>query len=72
MKWYVKILLIGLVGMILATFYCYLYYPQQTMLLGEPVYVETPKFDKYRNDCLHPCIRYNKTNGVYYMAQSPY
>lgn len=51
--------------------YCYEYYPQQSMPVGEPVYVTTIDTAKYHNDCLHPCIRYDKS-GKYYMAQSPY
>ena len=68
-----RLLLICLVLMMVAmAIYCYLYYPQQSMPVGVPVYVETPEFEKYRNDCLHPCIRYDEANGIYYMAQSPY
>lgn len=52
--------------------YCYLFYPQQIMPIGEPVEVATVEPEKYHNDCLHPCIRYCEKNSRYYMAQSPY
>lgn len=52
--------------------YSYLYYPQQSMPVGEPVYVTTIDTAKYHNDCLHPCIRFDAMSGKYYMAQSPY
>lgn len=52
--------------------YCYLFYPQQSMPVGEIVYVATPDSAKYHNDCLHPCIRYDAYLDKYYMAQSPY
>lgn len=52
--------------------YAYLYYPKQVMPIGAPLSVATPDTDKYHNDCLHPCIRYDATSGKYYMAQSPY
>ena len=52
--------------------YAYMYYPQQSMPIGEPVLVTTPDTAKYHNDCLHPCIRYDARSGQYNMAQSPY
>jgi len=52
--------------------YFYLYYPQQLMPIGEAIDVRTIDPDKYHNDCLHPCIRYDAKSGEYYMAQSPY
>lgn len=68
-----RLLIICLVLMMVAmAIYCYLFYPQQSMPVGVPVSVETPEFEKYRNDCLHPCIRYDEANGIYHMAQSPY
>jgi len=51
--------------------YIYMFYPQQRMPIGEPVDVTTIQPEKYRNDCLHPCIRYDAKSGKYYMAQSP-
>ncbi len=56
----------------LAGVYAYLYYPQQSMPIGEPILVRTIDTMKYHNDCLHPCIRYDERSGKYYMAQSPY
>ncbi len=50
----------------------YLFYPQQSMSVGEPVEVTTIQPEKYHHDCLHPCIRYNEESDKYYMAQSPY
>lgn len=52
--------------------YCYLFYPQQVMPIGEPVDVSTIQPEKYHHDCLHPCIRYDELTDKYYMAQSPY
>ena len=63
---------IGIMFAVIIFIYCYLFYPQQLMPVGTEVYVETPDFDKYRNDCLHPCVRYNEVNDEYHMAQSPY
>ena len=71
-KWY-KYILPSLSGIVLlALIYCCLYYPQQSMPISVAVFVETPEYDKYRNDCLHPCIRYDKDENIYHMAQSPY
>ena len=72
MKKALKIFLMVLVGIVLVAIYGYLYYPQQIMPIGEEVSVVTPIFDKYRNDCLHPCIRYDWDKDEYHMAQSPY
>ena len=52
--------------------YFYMFYPRQTMPIGETIDVSTPDPDKYHNDCLHPCVRYCASTGKYYMAQSPY
>lgn len=52
--------------------YTYLFYPRQSMPVGEPIMVTTSDTAKYHNDCLHPCIRYDEKSGKYYMAQSPY
>lgn len=68
-----KYILPSLLGIVLlALMYCCLYYPQQSMPIGVAVFVETPEYDKYRNDCLHPYIRYDKDENIYHMAQSPY
>lgn len=69
-----KRLLYGLMLILLCIIavYTYLFYPQQSMPVGEPVYVTTIDTAKYHNDCLHPCIRYDKQTGKYFMAQSPY
>ena len=69
-----KRLLYGLMLILLCIIavYIYLFYPQQSMPVGEPVYVTTIDTAKYHNDCLHPCIRYDKQTGKYFMAQSPY
>lgn len=73
MRKFYKYILLSLLGAILLVLiYCYLFYPQQVMPIGVPVCVETPEYDKYRNDCLHPCIRYDSGKKVYHMAQSPY
>ncbi len=49
-----------------------MFYPKQSMPVGAPVAVTTIDPEKYHNDCLHPCIRYDSKTGLYYMAQSPY
>lgn len=71
-KWrYISISVLSIVIVLLVA-YCYMYYPQQSMPIGEPILVTTPDSTKYHNDCLHPCIRYCEKTGKYYMAQSPY
>ena len=69
-----KKIIYGLIVVLLCAvaIYAYLFYPQQSMPVGEPVYVTTIDTAKYHNDCLHPCIRYDASSGKYYMAQSPY
>lgn len=69
-----KRLLYGFIVMLLCTIavYAYLFYPQQSMPVGEQVVVTTIDSAKYHNDCLHPCIRYYAQSGKFYMAQSPY
>lgn len=61
-----------LVVISLIAIYCCMYYPKQSMPVGEQILVITPDSEKYHNDCLHPCIRYEEKSGKYYMAQSPY
>lgn len=68
----IVIISIVVVLFIVAAVYCYLYYPQQSMPVGEPIDVKTPEPEKYHDDCLHPCIRYCESTGKYFMAQSPY
>ncbi len=60
------------VALLLCSAYFYMYYPQQSMPVGDPVEVTTVDTAKYHNDCLHPCIRYDGKSDKYYMAQSPY
>lgn len=52
--------------------YIYMFYPQQLMPIGEAIDVRTIDPDKYHNDCLHPCVRFDAKSCKYYMAQSPY
>lgn len=61
------VVIFGILGM-----YVYLFYPQQSMPIGEVVQVRTIQPEKYYHDCLHPCIRYDTHADMYYMAQSPY
>ena len=63
------LMIIPFIGVIV---YGILFYPQQSMPIGEPVEVRTVQPEKYHNDCLHPCIRYDVKSGTYFMAQSPY
>lgn len=69
-----KRILYGLIVVLLCAIvvYTYLFYPKQSMPVGETVYVTTIDTAKYHNDCLHPCIRYDAKSDMYYMAQSPY
>lgn len=69
-----KKIIYGLIVVLLCAvaIYTYLYYPQQSMPVGELVSVTTIDTTKYHNDCLHPCIRYDAKSEKYYMAQSPY
>lgn len=55
----------------IAVYIC-LFYPKQTMPIGDPILVKTIDTAIYHNDCLHPCIRYDVHSDKYYMAQSPY
>ena len=55
--------------------YFYMFYPQQLMKSGQPIEITTPDFEKYKNDCLHPCIRFIPEGFAGYhwwMIQSPY
>jgi hypothetical protein len=66
-------IILGIIILILLFFY--FFYPQQSMPLGSRVFIQTPEFEKYRNDCLHPCVRYiaEGFNGSnWWMVQSPY
>lgn len=69
-----KKIIYGLIVVLLCAvaIYAYLFYPKQSMPVGEPVSVTTIDTTKYHNDCLHPCIRYDAKTGKCYMAQSPY
>jgi hypothetical protein len=56
-------------------FMIYLFYPRQLFPLGIKIDIQTPNYEKYHNDCLHPCIRYISEgfNGAkWWMVQSPY
>ena len=68
----IVISVIALLLVVAIAVYFYLFYPQQRMPIGEPVEVRTVQREKYHDDCLHPCIRYDAKTGKYYMAQSPY
>lgn len=65
------LILMLLVVLALIVLYFYRFYPQQQMPVGEEIEIKTPEFDKYRGDCLHPCVR-EKGEGGYAMIQSPY
>ena len=68
----IVIYIIVLLLVLAVAIYFYFFYPRQRMPIGEPVEVCTIEPQKYHNDCLHPCIRYDTHSGKYYMAQSPY
>ena len=61
-----------LVIIVIVTTCFFSYYPRQLMPLGQHIEVLTPDSNKYHNDCLHLCIRYNQHNDSYYMVQSPW
>jgi hypothetical protein len=45
------------------------------MAIGTRINIETPNPEKYKNDCLHPCIRFTPAGFLGYhwwMVQSPY
>ena len=45
------------------------------MPVGIPVEILTPEYEKYRNDCLHPCVRFipsGFSGYQWWMIQSPY
>ena len=65
------IMIILLLFLFLVCFYCWRFYPQQIMPIGEVIKISTPEYEKYRDDCLHPCVRETE-NGDYVMVQSPY
>ena len=54
------------------------FYPQQQLSDIKVIVVKTPEFDKYHDDCLHPCIRKNIVcvgggyKKIYWLVQSPY
>jgi len=55
-------------------YFC-LFYPQQSMPIGEEIEIKTPHEAKYHNDCLHPCVRYipdGFAGANWWMVQSPY
>ena len=68
----VVLIIIVAIIVVAVVVYFYLFYPQQSMPIGEPVAVTTIQPEKYHNDCLHPCVRYCEKTDKYYMAQSPY
>lgn len=69
-------LIIGLIFLLLfISSYLYFFYPKQKMPKGITVDIQTPNSEKYRNDCLHPCIRYIASGFLghkWWMVQSPY
>ena len=67
----IKLIIILAILIVALVVYCYLFYPQQSMPVGEEVEVTTVQPEKYHHDCLHPCIRYNAQNKRYFMSQSP-
>ncbi len=63
--------LVVIVIMALLYLYIYRFYPQQQMPIGKEIEIKTPEYEKYRDDCLHPCIREIGMRD-YVMVQSPY
>ena len=65
----------GSVSLVVVVLYFYFFYPQQSMPKGVLIEIKTPNFKKYRNDCLHPCIRFIPSGFLghnWWMVQSPY
>lgn len=57
--------------------FTFFYYPQQQakICMIKKLDVQTPQKNKYKNDCLHPCVRYVHIPFAgyhYWMVQSPY
>lgn len=53
----------------------YFFYPIQLMPIGRIINIQTPNYEKYKDDCLHPCIRFIPNGFLGYhwwMVQSPY
>ena len=60
---------------ILCCVYIYIFYPSQKLSVGEKINIVTPQEEKYKNDCLHPCIREIPAGFCGYkwiMVQTPY
>lgn len=65
----------GLVLILILLLYVYFFYPKQSMPIGERIEIKTPNYEKYKDDCLHPCIRFIPSGFLGYhwwMVQSPY
>lgn len=71
---YIFISMLAIV-LFLVVVYFILFYPRQSMPVGLPVEIKTPDYEKYRNDCLHPCVRFipsGFSGYQWWMVQSPY
>lgn len=69
------LVIIELVFFIMLFVGLYYFYPKQSMPVGTRVGITTPEFEKYKNDCLHPCVRHIPDGFAGYqwwMVQSPY
>lgn len=64
------VLLLLLVLLLVCVYFC-MFYPQQQMPAGKPIFIETPEPGKYHDDCLHPCVR-RLSDSSFVMVQSPY
>lgn len=67
----ITFIIILAISMLALAVYCYMFYPQQQMPIGEQVDLTTIQPEKYHHDCLHPCIRHDEQTGKYFMSQSP-
>lgn len=51
------------------------FYPNQSCVIPVKININTPEYGKYKNDCLHPCMRYVESgiNGhKWWMVQTPF
>jgi hypothetical protein len=75
MKSWISSMVYFLLSLVFIYFYVILFYPRQSMAIGTRINIETPNPEKYKNDCLHPCIRFIPAGFLghhWWMVQSPY
>lgn len=59
----------------LVVVYFYLFYPRHILRSVNQVFIKTTEPERYKDDCLHPCIRFipeGFAGSKWWMVQSPY